>query len=167
MDAPGVPNFHQVNEHVYRGGQPSESGWSSLANLGIKLVIDLRPATEHPVQAEERAVEAAGMRYVNVPMKNLGAPMAEAVLKVLTLIESSSSGPAFVHCKRGSDRTGTVVACYRIEHDHWENHKALQEARSYGMYRIERGMMHYVLNFNPALLPIAASVVSAQSAALP
>jgi uncharacterized protein (TIGR01244 family) len=163
VDAPGVPNFHQVNDHLYRGGQPADAGWSSLANLGVKLVVDLRPATEHPVQTEARAVEAAGMRYVNVPMKSLGAPPPDVVLRVLALFESGASGSVFVHCKRGSDRTGTVIACYRIQHDHWENQKALHEARSYGMYRIERAMMHYILNFDPASLPEAASLLTSSS----
>ena len=155
LDAPGVPNFHQVNEHLYRGGQPAAPGWSSLANLGVKLVVDLRPATEHPVKEESRAVETAGMSYVNVPMKSLGAPPADVLIRVLALLESGSNGSVFVHCKRGSDRTGTVIACYRIQHDHWENQKALQEARSYGMYRIEHAMMHCILNFNPASFPVA------------
>ena len=166
VKAPGVPNFHEVNAHVYRGGQPVNVGWNSLAHLGIKLVIDLRPSTEHPIQAEEQAVEGAGMHYVNVPMRGLGAPAAESVLKVLTLMLSESSGPVFVHCRRGSDRTGTVVACYRILHDHWENRKALQEARSYGMLMLERGMMRFIENFTPpqvlltsgAQLPSPASV---------
>jgi len=163
LDAPGVPNFHQVNEHVYRGGQPAEAGWSSLAKLGVKLVIDLRPPTEHPVLAEQRAVQAAGMRYVNVPMKGLGAPKGETVLKVLATMQSASDGSVFVHCKRGADRTGTVIACYRILHDRWENRKALEEARSYGMYPIERAMMHYILNFEPAVVPLAASALTATS----
>ena len=166
LDAPGVPNFHQVNEHVYRGGQPAQAGWSSLANLGVKLVIDLRPATEHPIRAEEQAVEAAGMHYLNVPMKGLGAPGGATVLKVLALMDSIPGGSVFVHCKRGADRTGTVIACYRILHDHWENRKALDEARALGMYPIERGMMHYILNFDPAVMPVAASAASAQSADL-
>jgi tyrosine-protein phosphatase SIW14 len=154
VDAPGVPNFHQVNEHLYRGGQPAALGWNSLATLGVRLVVDLRPATEHPVKEEAHAVEAAGMSYVNVPMKSLGAPPPDVLLRVLALLESGSSGSVFVHCKRGSDRTGTVIACYRVQHDHWENQKALQEARSYGMYRIERAMMHCILNFNPAALTV-------------
>ncbi|HYK18320.1 MAG TPA: sulfur transferase domain-containing protein [Bryobacteraceae bacterium] len=166
VDAPGVPNFHQVNDHLYRGGQPGDAGWSSLANLGVKLVVDLRPATEHPVQTEARAVEAAGMRYVNVPMKSLGAPAPDVVLRVLALLESGANGSVFVHCKRGSDRTGTMIACYRIQHDHWENQKALHEARSYGMYRIERAMMHYILNFDPASLPVAASLITSSTADL-
>jgi tyrosine-protein phosphatase SIW14 len=166
-EAPGVPNFHQVNEHVFRGGQPADSAWTSLASLGIKLIVDLRPATEHPTQSEQRAVEAAGMRYVNIPMKSLGTPFGAAVLKVLALMESESNGPVFVHCKRGADRTGTVIACYRVLHDHWENQKALQEARALGMYAIERGMMHYILNFNPATAPLTAGVLAGSSSDQP
>ncbi len=166
-EAPGVPNFHQVNERVFRGGQPADRAWNSLASLGIKLIVDLRPATEHPTQSEQRAVEAAGMRYVNIPMKRLGAPFEDAVVKALGLILSESSGPVFVHCRRGADRTGTVIACYRVLHDHWENQKALAEARSYGMYAIERGMMHYILNFNPATAPLTADVLAAASSGQP
>ncbi len=161
INAPGVPNFHQVNEHVFRGGQPVDAGWNSLAHLGIKLVVDLRPPTEHPIQSEERAVEAAGMQYVNVPMKGLGAPPAETVSKVLALMISNSNGPVFVHCRRGSDRAGTVIACYRILHDHWQNRKALQEARSYGMLRLERGMIHFIQNFNPSELPLLTGALNA------
>jgi len=166
VEAPGVPNFHQVNEHVFRGGQPVNAGWNSLAHLGIKLVVDLRPSSEHPTTAEQRAVETAGMKYVNVPMRGMGSPLADAVSKVLALMLSEVNGPVFVHCRRGSDRTGTVVACYRILHDHWENQKALAEARSYGMYRLERGMMHFIQNFNPSAMPLESGALLARPGAV-
>jgi tyrosine-protein phosphatase SIW14 len=146
----GVPNFHQVNERIYRGGQPSNTGFQSLAKLGIKTVIDLRPASEHSTSSEEQTVEATGMKYINVPMSGLAAPPNQDVSKVLALLDAGSQGPVFVHCKRGADRTGTVIACYRIEHDRWENEKALEEARSLGMRWIEIGMKHYIMNFKPA-----------------
>src|SRR5579871_387947 len=115
--AEGVPNFHQVDQHVYRGAQPLDAGWASLAKLGVKTVIDLREQGEHPWQAEQKAVEAAGMRYVSVPLRGMEAPPDHEITEVLTMLESSSDGPVFVHCRRGKDRTGTVIACYRIEHD--------------------------------------------------
>jgi len=146
--AAGVPNFHQVNERVFRGGQPTDDGWKSLAGLGIKTVVDLRPASEHSTDAEARSVQAAGMRYINVPMRGFYTPSQEEVSKVLALFESSD-GPVFVHCRRGSDRTGTVIACYRVSHDQWKNDKAYKEARSYGMYWLERGMKDYILNYKP------------------
>jgi protein tyrosine/serine phosphatase len=52
-----------------------------------------------------------------------------------------------VHCLRGADRTGTVIACYRIAHDQWPNQKALDEALTFGMSWTERGMRNYVLHY--------------------
>jgi len=155
--APGVPNFHQVNENIFRGGQPTVEGWSSLAKLGVKTIIDLRLEDEHSAQAEQRAVEAAGMRYINVPMHGVVAPPDEKISKVLSLFDATSDGPVFVHCRRGADRTGTVVACYRIAHDHWDNRQALQEAKSYGMSWTQVGLKRYVLNFQAETQSVAAA----------
>ena len=147
IDAPGVPNFHQVNEHLYRGGQPAGDGWSSLAKLGVKTVIDLRLEDEHSADAEAQAVKAAGMKYVSVPMHGVVAPSDGQVRKVLALFEDPAAGPVFVHCRRGADRTGTVVGCYRVAHDHWQNDKALKEAKSLGMSWTQVGLKRYLKGF--------------------
>ncbi len=147
--AAGVPNFHRVDTNVYRGAQPLDGGFTSLAKLGVKTVIDLRQPDEHPWQSEQKAVEAAGMKYVNVPMRGLVAPPDDEVTEVLAMLEAAPSGAVFVHCRRGKDRTGTVIACYRIAHDHWQNQKALAEARSLGMSWAEFAMRRYILAFKP------------------
>jgi tyrosine-protein phosphatase SIW14 len=156
LSAPGVPNFYQVNDHVYRGAQPTDEGWKSLASLGVKTVIDLRLQNEHPTQAERQAVEAAGMHYINIPMNGLIAPTNEQISKVLGLLDSTKEGPVFIHCRRGADRTGTVIACYRVAHDHWQNKKALAEAKSAGMSWIEIGMRRYVQGYAPESVSAAA-----------
>ncbi len=38
----GVTNFQKLNDSVYRGAQPSEEGFKSLAAMGVKTVLDLR-----------------------------------------------------------------------------------------------------------------------------
>jgi tyrosine-protein phosphatase SIW14 len=160
IQATGIPNFHQVNGHLYRGGQPDDAAWPSLAKLGVKTVIDLRPATEHSLDQEEKAVEAAGMRYISEPLSGVAAPTSESILKILTLLDSSADGPVFVHCRRGADRTGTVIACYRIARNQWTNQDALNEARSYGMSRMEIGMRHFIHSFHFDPLPAQAGVES-------
>jgi uncharacterized protein (TIGR01244 family) len=147
LEVPGVPNFHQVNQHIYRGGQPSAEAWSGLAKLGVKVVVDLRREDEHSASEEAKAVEAAGMKYINVPMRGIVAPTDEQVSKVLALFDASDQTPVFVHCKRGADRTGTVVACYRMEHDQWDNHKAFKEAKSLGMSWTQIGLKRYIADF--------------------
>jgi uncharacterized protein (TIGR01244 family) len=148
QQAAGVPNFHMVNETLYRGGQPTSEGFASLAKIGVKTVVDLRNKDED-AKAEERIVTAAGMKYVGVPLNGMEAPSADNLAKVLKVFNDASAGPVFVHCRRGADRTGTVVACYRISHDHWDNTKALSEAKSLGMAWIERAMQNFVKHYAP------------------
>jgi tyrosine-protein phosphatase SIW14 len=148
-DSARLPNLQVVNEHVLRGGQPNDDGFKSLAQRGVKTVVDLRWVDEHSIPHEKQIVEANGMRFVSVPMKGFSAPKEEQVLKALSVLEDSESWPVFVHCRRGSDRTGTILACYRISHDHWDNQKALGEAKSYGFSMFEKAMRGFIERFKP------------------
>lgn len=156
----GVGNFHVVNPHIYRGAQPSAQGFQNLAKMGVKTVIDLREADGNML-AEKKMVEAAGMKFVNVPMHGLETPHASDVAKVLSVFNDQNAGPVFVHCKRGADRTGTVVACYRISHDHWDNAKALHEAKDNGMAWIQRAMQHYVMGYKAPVEDASAATPGA------
>ena len=149
-DVPGVPNFHQVDEHVYRGAQPHGQGFSDLAKIGIKTVIDLRGET-----SEDKEVQTAGMRYVRLPWSGYKAPTDSQISSVLALLSDNTAWPVFVHCKRGADRTGTAIACYRIVHDHWSNQEALAEAKTFGMSSMEVAMERFILRFKA--LPVASN----------
>jgi tyrosine-protein phosphatase SIW14 len=160
----GLPNFHQVNDHLYRGAQPTEQGFQSLAKLGVKTIIDLRE-TGSRSRTEQREVEADGMRYVTIPFNGMTAPSPADVAKVLALFDDPSAGPVFVHCRRGADRTGTVIACYRIAHDGWDNQKALKEAKADGMSWTEIAMQHYVLGYHGTSAPATPTVVASAAPA--
>lgn len=153
-------NFHQVTDQVYRGGQPTDEGWKTLAKLGVKIVIDLRREGEsggHSIEEEARAVRAAGMSFVSIPMKGAPAgPTDEQIAQVLKVFDSNR--PAFVHCKEGKDRTGTVIACYRRAHQGWDSGKALAEARALGLHWYETGMKAYVQSFRPDTVRAAQGV---------
>jgi uncharacterized protein (TIGR01244 family) len=163
---PGIHNFYKVDEHVYRGAQPTEEGIHYLAKLGIKTVIDLREPGER-ARNEEAAVTGAGMKYINVPMTGLTAPTESETARLLGILEDATTGPVFVHCMRGADRTGAVIASYRIEHDGWDNARALKEAMANGMSFFQLPRQSFIRNFQartieaktvPAAEPAAAAV---------
>jgi len=147
----GIKNFIEVDSHVYRGGQPSGPGYEYLAKIGVKTVVDLREAGDRATK-EEQAVTALGMKYINVPMSGLTPPTSAQTSEILGLLEDNSTGAVFVHCMRGSDRTGAVIGAYRIHHDHWSNDRALSEAKSDGMGFFQFPRESYIRNFQPQLL---------------
>jgi len=107
---PPVPRFHQVDERLYRGGQPGEAGFRYLRDLGVRTVINLREARDAVRADEQRIVESLGMKYVNLPVKdgNIFRPfrrVPEETLERFFAAIDSAPGPVFVHCHRGADRT--------------------------------------------------------------
>jgi len=75
-------------------------------------------------------------------------------------LNDAASGPVFVHCKRGADRTGTVIALYRMVHDGWDSKRALSEAKSYGMSLFQHAMQHYVTDYKPATTLASSSATA-------
>ncbi len=145
-----VHNYHQVDAHVSRGAQPGVDGLRALAANGVKTDLDLREPSERTGK-EKKEAESLGLKYINIPMNGLRAPTAGEMEKALATLNDSSAWPVFVHCKYGDDRTGSVIACYRMQHDGWDNHKAFAEARRIGMHYWEVGMKTFILQFREGL----------------
>jgi protein tyrosine/serine phosphatase len=152
-----VRNFAKVDQYVYRGGDPTAVGLTELGAMGVKVDLDLREKGD-ATEVERKEAEKLGIKYVNVPMKPFSAPTGDEMERALLLLIENKLGPVFVHCRRGKDRTGTVIACYRIRHDGWSNRDALAEARKHGMSFTERGMQSFILHFKP---PLTADVSGA------
>jgi protein tyrosine/serine phosphatase len=141
-----LPNFHKVSANLYRGAQPKAGGLRRLAQLGIKTIVNLRAADDH-AKAEESEALALGLRYFNVPLHRQGRPSDGNVERVLKIIDAPENQPVFVHCKRGADRTGTIIAVYRISHDGWTSEQAKAEANRYGMRPWQLGMKSYIHDY--------------------
>jgi protein tyrosine/serine phosphatase len=141
-----LPNFHEVNSKLYRGAQPATGGVQQLASLGIKTIVNLRGPGEG-VRKEEVEAQAAGLRYFSIPFDRMGRPDEAEMKQVLSIIDTPENQPVFVHCKQGADRTGTVIAIYRITHDGWTSEQAKAEANRYGMHPWERGMKDYIHDY--------------------
>jgi protein tyrosine/serine phosphatase len=141
-----LPNFHKVNNLLYRGGQPKPAGIAALKRLGITTVISLRSNDERSLQ--ERALfESAGIRFLSLPLDNWKRPTIEEIDAIIEQIERAKNQPVFVHCKRGSDRTGTVIAVYRMVYDGWDPKRAGDEAEEFGIGWWQFGMRDFINDY--------------------
>jgi protein tyrosine/serine phosphatase len=141
-----LPNFHQVNSQLYRGAQPIAGGLQRLKAIGIKTIVNLRRDDDR-TRAEGDTARALGLRYYSVPLPGFSAPKDKEVQQVLDIINAPDNQPIFVHCRHGEDRTGTIIACYRITHDGWTATQAKKEAESCGMSWTQVGMKRYIDKF--------------------
>lgn len=138
---PGVKikNFGQMDERYYRGAQPEIDDYQSLKNLGVKTVIDLR---NDPTDYEKGAVEALGMKYVNIPMSGWKSPKDRDVQSFLDLLNNPETGTVYVHCKAGIHRTGITAAVYRFTKYGWDYNTAYKEMKN---YNFSAGLVHGAL----------------------
>jgi len=146
VNCKGVPNFHQVNANLFRGGQPEKGALVRLKQLGIKTVINLRD-DDQLAKEEANEAQAAGLQYFNIPLARYGRPSDSEIDDVMKLVNSLDNQPIFIHCHRGADRTGTVIAIFRIEHDGWTSEQAKAEANHYGLGFWQVKMKDYIHDY--------------------
>jgi len=123
-----IENFGKVNDHFYRGAQPNGRNYEQLAALGIKTIVDLREDAKDDARS---ATERAGMRYINLPMKEKSYPQADTAARFLQIVNDQANWPVFVHCAGGRHRTGVMTAVYRMAVDGWGVDQAYQEMKRY------------------------------------
>ena len=123
-----LPNFARVSDAVFRSGQPEEGTLAQLAPYGVRTILDLRLT----VEGEEAAEAAArGIGVAHVPMNGIYSPTFEQVDRALEVLTDPRRSPVLVHCHYGHDRTGVVIAAYRVVVQRWPIEKAAAEARSF------------------------------------
>lgn len=141
-------HLYRVDDNIFRGKQPTRGEISQLSANGIKTVLDLRGTIDHK-RWEQKAVQRAGMRYIRIGLSPFFPPSEQRMNRILAILEDPSLGPIYIHCRRGADRSGMVVACYRMAHDHWTNAQAMEEAREHHFWGIEVLMHRYIEHYHP------------------
>lgn len=121
----GLPNFAQVSSNLYRGAQPEQAGFEALTRLGVRTVVNLRSLHDDDLRPD------LPLRELRVPMRAENPELAD-VKSFLRLVTTPTNLPAFVHCRRGADRTGLMVASYRVVVQGWDKPRALEEMKSGG-----------------------------------
>ena len=128
---PDIRNFLQVTPDFCTGAQPRPEHFAMLKSRGVKTVLNLRAPDEHRAEEEKAAVEAAGMKYVNIPVdyRNPKDADVDAFLKVT---DDEASRPMFVHCT-AAIRVGGFWLIRRVVRDGMTWDAALEEAKKVGL----------------------------------
>lgn len=126
-----LENWYRVDRRLYRSEQPDRQGMAEAEKMGIKRVLNLRK-----FHGDEDDAEQTGLKLHKIAM-DAGDIREEQIVQALKIIVSSDE-PILVHCWHGADRTGTVVAMYRILFQGWTKEAAIDELAhgGYGYHAI-------------------------------
>jgi protein tyrosine/serine phosphatase len=129
---PGVKisNFGRLDDRFYRGARPKERDFAALKAIGIDTIIDLTENTPE----EKGYAEAAGLKYINIAIKDKSYPTQEAVDMFLKVSGDPATGKFYVHCAGGRHRTGDMGALYRFANYGWDYAKVMQEMENFDFY---------------------------------
>jgi tyrosine-protein phosphatase SIW14 len=156
--ASSIPNFHQVAPEIYRGARPHAEGLSELARMGVQTIINLQggdaevlwftplirvmqPGELPKAIANERNMaRSLGMKFLNFPTNSfltVNEERSAGIQQALMALADPANHPVFIHCEFGKDRTGLLIALYRVLHQGWTPEAAHDEM-------VERG--HWGVN---------------------
>ncbi len=131
----GIRKFAVVDEDVWRGAAPSRQGYASLAERGVRTIVDLR--AEEELHVDQDYLAGLGLRYVHIPIRDGQAPSAEEVERFLQAVRESD-GVTFVHCGAGVGRTGTMAGSYLVSTGRATSKEALHRNLAVGPPSLEQ-----------------------------
>lgn len=115
-----LSNLYKVDDGLYRSEQPHRSEFQKISELGIKEILNLR---QYHSDDDEAVDTDLVLHHINIDTASIAEAQVGAALKVIC----NRKGPLLVHCWHGSDRTGAIIASYRVVIGGWTKEKAIEE----------------------------------------
>ena len=159
-----ISNFGKLDDRFYRGARPGKKDFAALKSIGIDTIIDLTENTPE----EQGLAEAAGLKYINIAIKDKSYPTQEAVDTFLKVANDPATGKFFVHCAGGRHRTGDMGALYRFANYGWGYDQVMQEMKNFDFYESGhkdslRFVVDYAAKYDSARLMADAAKTAAGS----
>jgi protein tyrosine/serine phosphatase len=158
----GIPNLNRVTGNLYRSAQPTKEGFAFLStqpvlqkgDKPVNTIISLRAFNEDaPIVPVKSPLNLEQIRF------KTWHPEDEDVIKFLRIVTTPSLQPVLVHCQHGSDRTGTMVAIYRIAYQGWSKQQATDEMVNggFGFHPMWQNLLRYIdkLDINKIKVQVA------------
>jgi protein tyrosine phosphatase (PTP) superfamily phosphohydrolase (DUF442 family) len=149
-----VGNLYRIEDGFYRGAQPTAAGFRELAGLGVKTVLDLAGG-----DGDGGFVSDGSLKLVHLPM-HAWSLRDDRVLEALRVMTDPANRPIMIHCQHGADRTGALVALYRVVVQGWTKERAVEEMNRGGYHHssLFRNLDRYVMRADVEALRKALGV---------
>jgi protein tyrosine/serine phosphatase len=124
-------NWDQVSDGIFRGARPDSTAMQRFSQMSFKTVLNLED-DDGAIADELKDAQALGLTEVLARMTGSANPDNATVVKALATLADPATHPIFVHCKKGQDRTGAIVAMHRVFNEGWSAHDAHDEMIDHG-----------------------------------
>ena len=144
QDENSIRGFARVTDKFCVAGQPKTEQLATLKAIGIKTIINLRPADEFNASEEEKKAKELGIRYFNIPVMYT-APKDEQATEFLRITDDPKNQPVFIHCTAGI-RAAAFWMIRRVLRDGWSLKDAQDEADKVGLRHTEH-LLTFATNY--------------------
>jgi len=153
-----LPNLYQVTPTIFRSAQPLSGAQTAIDALGIKSVVSLR-------WSEDTADLLPKAKRIHAPIESWDVDHDE-IMRAMRVMIDPENHPVLLHCRHGADRTGTVIAAYRMIVENWSADDAIREMREggYNYHAVWLNMVRYLrhLDVTAARSELGVTAVTAE-----
>jgi protein tyrosine/serine phosphatase len=134
-----IKNFCVVTPKVlWRGARTDKDGAAWLIQQGVRTIVNLemihddRPSFGHATVADVNNYEVGYFRIKDWEPLTIVAPsVVDDHIAHFLAIVSQQPKPVYVHCRSGMNRTGVMVAAYRVLIEDVSDEEAIEEMGRY------------------------------------
>jgi tyrosine-protein phosphatase SIW14 len=139
VNNPEFKNLWKLNDSIYRSEQPTEFGLSEFCDFQVKSLLNLREDNSDVKIQQECPLKLYHVKMDPDQIKE------EDVIKALRILKMAPK-PVVVHCFYGSDRTGMILAMYRVVYQNWTKQEAINEMKNggYGFHKSYTNMVDFI-----------------------
>jgi protein tyrosine phosphatase (PTP) superfamily phosphohydrolase (DUF442 family) len=161
----GIIRYHVIPKRfgvveqgsIYRSGQLSASLVKKvLADHNIRVIVDLTndDPKNQDQQAEKKAAAELNIKVLRFPMSGKGTGDVNYYASAVAAIANAEKQnlPVLVHCAAGTQRTGGVIAMFRLLVQKKDPAFVISEMKHYGWNAKDNPDLLPYLNSNMALL---------------